>query len=104
MQQESLIARFKAAGFAEHDQKADFGMIIPGVFYALRIRDGMHQYVSLCSYQGEFCEAVWEIFRAKKNPRPPKNRGLKPDEMEKLGHAAVSRRLLRTEEDLQSVL
>lgn len=107
IQQSELVELFKKNGFEERDEKEQkdaLGGVIPYVFYALRIREGRYQYISLVSYQGEFCEAVWEVFSTKKNTRMPKNKAMKREELEKLGCVAVTLALLRSKEQLEAIL
>ena len=59
-------------GFSSADQTKDFGRELPGVYYAVKKRGSIHEYVSLVSYEGKFCEAVYEVFASEKNPRNPK--------------------------------
>ena len=63
-------------GFAPADHKKDFGDIIPYVDYSYRkLPNGSFQYVSLISYEGKFCEAVYEIYKGEKNTRDKKQTG-----------------------------
>ena len=54
-------------GYVPADQKKDFGAEISYVRYLLRKRGTIHEYVSLVSYDGKFCEAVYELYAAEKN-------------------------------------
>lgn len=69
-------------GFAEgaRDPKdqasyADVGSLVTGLWYGSRVFQGQHQYVSLCSYLGDFCEAVFTVYLTTYNSRlkPPQS-------------------------------
>jgi hypothetical protein len=90
-------------GFAPHPHHEHFGVKVgqelPGVYYAHRCRLGVHEYVSLVSYEGKFCEAVYEAFAAKKNTYQPKG-NVKSAELAKRGFLAVLTGLPRNLPDL----
>lgn len=89
-------------GFQPAGQKEDFGYVIPYVHYALRKRGNIHEYVSLVSYEGEFVEAVYELFIDQKNPY--KKGKLKSSEMAKRGFNGVFYALARSFSDLENLV
>lgn len=65
-----------ALGFTEgeRDQKnsawyADVGTPADGLWYGHRVHQGQWQYVSLCSYLGDFVEAVFTVYQNRFNSR-----------------------------------
>ncbi len=94
-------------GFAPHSHAEHFGVKqgqeLPGVYYAHRCRLGVHEYVSLVSYEGKFCEAVYEAFAAKKNTYQPKG-NVKLAELAKRGFLAVLTGLPRSLVDLTTLV
>lgn len=71
-----ITAALQCLGFTERDHSdfMDKGRRATGVVYLYRAPAtergcAQHQYVSLCGYQGEFCEAVVEIYSAPKDTR-----------------------------------
>ncbi len=48
---------------------ADMGCPVAGLWYGHRVHQGQHQYVSLCSYLGDFVEAVFTVYETKFNSR-----------------------------------
>lgn len=68
-----LAAALAYVGFVErnHDDFTDKGKTISGLVYMYREYEGQHQYVSLCSYDGVFLEAVVEVFEKVRNTRKP---------------------------------
>ncbi len=63
-------------GFTLGNQQKDFGGELPNVDYFMRIlEDESYQYVTLVSYLGEFCEAIYERFPNEKNTRDKKQVG-----------------------------
>jgi hypothetical protein len=65
-----------ALGFTEgaRDPKdplayADVGSPVTGLWHGHRVHLGQHQYVSLCSYLGDFVEAVFVVYQNKFNSR-----------------------------------
>ncbi len=62
-----------AQGFSAGNQPRDFGYVIPYVDYWQRkLANGQWQYVSIIYYDGQFTEAVLEIFKSEKNTRDKK--------------------------------
>ena len=95
-----LLAR---NGFTPGDQAKDFGEVIPYVEYATRVKDGRHQYFSIISYEGRFCEAVWEVYLKPKNTRRPK--GVQDrKQLETGGYVAVETGLLRSLAEIEGKL
>ena len=80
-------------GFSEANQIDDFGRNLPGVYYAFKKHGNIYVYVTLISYKSEFCEAVYEIFATKKNPKNMK--GSNWLERAKKGHDQLYATLLR---------
>lgn len=71
-----LTTTLLSLGFVEgeHDPKnlahyADLGTTVTGLWYGQREYKGQWQYVSLCSYLGEFVEAVVVVYQTKFNSR-----------------------------------
>lgn len=65
-----------ALGFAEaaRDPKnptfyADLGTPVTGLWRGERVHEGQFQYVDLCSYLGDFCEAVVTVYQTRYNSR-----------------------------------
>jgi len=76
------------AGFAASDQVKDFGYEIPYVIYVKRVKNGLHEYVSVMFFDGVFTEAVFEVYLKAKNTRRPPG-GKKRVELERDGFAAT---------------
>lgn len=91
-----LLSRY---GYIVRDHVKDFGQVIPYVYYALRKRGNVHEYVSLVSYEGQFCEAVYELFYAEKNTYKRSN--FKPSESAKRGFTSLLSALPRSFVDLE---
>jgi hypothetical protein len=72
--------------FKEHDQIKDFDYIIPYMHYFLRKGENVYEYISLVSYEGKFCEAVYEIYLSEKSR---KKGYLKPIESIKRGQSPI---------------
>jgi hypothetical protein len=89
-------------GYSQSDHIGDFGYEIPYVYYALRKRGTVHEYVSLVSYDGKFCEAVYELFMTKKNPYKKGN--LKESEFAKKGMIPLTATLSRSFVDLENII
>lgn len=110
-------------GFVPADHKKDFGYVIPYVHYVVRKRSNIHEYVSLVTYStdfigreavdqkiewveglvwtdGKFCEAVYELFMAPKNPYKKGN--LKESEFAKKGMTSLMGSLPRSLADLEA--
>lgn len=71
-----MTTAMQALGFTEgpRDPKnptwyADLGTPVTGLWYGHRVHLGQFQYVSLCSYLGDFVEAVFHVYEAKFNSR-----------------------------------
>lgn len=99
------ISPFLGAGFAPEPHAPHFGQELSGVSYLRRT----HTYVSLVGYLGHFTEAVWEVYLAPKNTRRPKGsdtkeKGAQYSDHQFRGFVPVETRLLRTREELDSVL
>ena len=92
MTNETLTEALLAKGFTHADQVKDFGSVLDGVVYLRRVRDWEHQHVSLCSYLGDFVEAVVLIYDK------PYNSRLKPQQ------TALFAALPRNLEDLLTVI
>jgi hypothetical protein len=90
-----------ANGFVPADQVKHFGKVIPYVYYAFRVRNGVHEYVSLVFYEGKFVEAVYELYMAEKNTYRVKGTP-KQSERAKRGFASLTGSLLRSYETLLS--
>jgi hypothetical protein len=90
-------------GFIPADQVKDFGMEVEGVYYAVRKREAIYEYVSLMSYEGRFVEACYELFMAEKNTRKPKGM-LKYSEMIKRGFSPLAASLPRSLHELAQVV
>lgn len=88
-----------ANGFLPADQMKHFGSVLPGVYYAYKVRGGIYEYVSLVSYEGRFCEAVYELYMAEKNTFRAKGTP-KPSELAKRGFLQLVAALPRTMADL----
>ena len=115
---ENLKALLVARNFTPGDHKADFGEVIPYVTYAVRKNaDGTYLYVSLITYsvefigkkvpeilliQGEFVEAVVEIYLAPKNSK--KKGKLKLEDAQKMGFTALSSKLLRSKDEVRDFI
>ena len=80
--------------FSEANQIDDFGRNLPGVYYAFKKHGNIYVYVTLISYKSEFCEAVYEIFATKKNPKNMK--GSNWLERAKKGHDQLYATILRS--------
>ena len=101
-------------GFAEHDHKEHFGYVIPYVYYASRSAkklDGflLYEYVSLVSYDGKFCEAVYEAYINKKNSYAGKGKDEKLanspySKFQKSGQKMVDGNIFRNLNDLEAKL
>ncbi len=62
-----------AQGFSAGNQSRDFGCNIPYVdYFSRRLANGNWQYVSIIYYNGQFTEAVFEMFKSEKNTRDKK--------------------------------
>lgn len=81
MDNNTLAAELLALGFKEGERDkngfcADLGTPVQGLWYLQRVFGGQYQYVSLCSYEGKFLEAVVQVHekvfnsRAKVQPKP----------------------------------
>lgn len=96
---------FLTAGFKPEDHIPHFGSVLSGVNYLRRD----FTYVSIVSYEGEFCEAVYEVYFASKNTRAPKGRDtkgkdVKYSDFQLRGFVPVEMHLLRTEEEIMKIL
>lgn len=99
----------KSVGFTSADQVAHFEYQIPYVDYLSRSRDGQHEYLSLVHYEGQFVEAVYEIFLAPKQTRRPKGRDSKVKDSKYTrwqldGFVSARATLLRDPEDIRAAL
>lgn len=47
----------------------NIGSPVSGLIYLHREHNGQHQYVSLTSYKGEFCEAILQVYKNVYNSR-----------------------------------
>jgi hypothetical protein len=66
MKSDKYIELLNNNGFSDREHLEDFTYVIPYVYYALRKRGSIHEYVSLVYYDGKFCESVYELFMNKK--------------------------------------
>jgi len=99
MTNQSMTTKMLALGFAEaaRDPKnpsfyADLGTPVTGLWRGERTYQGQFQYVDLCSYLGDFVEAVVTVYQNRYNSR------LKPQQ------TAVFAGLCRSESDLTSAV
>lgn len=76
MTNQTLATTLLSLGFVEGDRDpknpahyADLGTPVTGLWYGHREYKGQWQYVSLCSYLGEFVEAVIIVYEKKFNSR-----------------------------------
>lgn len=96
-----------AAGFVPQDHGPHHSRALPGVYYAMRKNDNLHEYVSLVFFSTkfvlksqkemeelepvltdeDFCEGLWELYVVPKNTRVKGNP--KPLEQVKKGFTAV---------------
>lgn len=74
MKLQLLTEALLTAGFSPADQVKDFGYVVDDVSYLHRFHNGLHQYVSLCGYVGDFVEAAVLMY-----PKPFNSR-LKPQQ------------------------
>lgn len=81
-------------GYVPADHEKDFGSVLNGVHYVFRKTDNVHEYVQLVSYDGVFCEAVYELFVAQKNSG--KFKGNNTKEAAQRGYQSVMATLART--------
>ena len=98
---QSMAEQLRALGFTDGDQKKDFDCVIPYVVYLRRAWAGKFQYVSLISYEGRFCEAVYELFAAAKNTRC---KATNRKELERLGGVAEFAMIYRSLPELLAVV
>ena len=94
-----MTTKMLALGFTEaaRDPKnptfyADLGTPVTGLWRGERTYQGQFQYVDLCSYLGDFCEAVVTVYQNRYNSR------LKPQQ------TALFAGLCRSESDLLPLL
>lgn len=80
MNNNTLANKLISLGFVEGERDvknptwyADLGTPVTGLWYGSRVFEGQYQYVSLCSYLGEFVEAVVQVYDKPFNSRqkPP---------------------------------
>ena len=71
-----MTVQLEKLGFVEGEKDpknptwyADLGTPVTGLWYGHRVHEGQYQYVSLCSYLGDFVEAVVVVYQAKFNSR-----------------------------------
>lgn len=95
-----MTTRLRILGFVEADQSMLSDKPIAGLTYLTRVYGGQHQYVSLCSHEGRFCEAVFHVYAAAFNP---KARG-KRAQLEQRGGAPIYANIARSWEDLEPML
>ncbi len=57
------------ANFVMADHEKDFGGVLPGICYVEKQRGNYWEYVQVITYDGTFCEAVYELYAAQKNTR-----------------------------------
>lgn len=100
---EQLQDRLKELGFELHPHVPHFGSELRGVHYVCRKTGKLHEYVALVSYEGEFCEGVYEFFYAPKNTYLPKGR-TKASELVKKGFKDLRGALFRSEADMLSLV
>lgn len=98
---DNLCSQLKALGFEGHPHEPHFGYRLKSVEYLCRKTGKLHEYVSLVSYEGEFCEGVYEFFYAPKNTYLPKGR-TKASELVKKGFKDLRGGLFRNEADMLS--
>lgn len=72
----NLATTLLSLGFVEGERDpknpanyADLGTPVTGLWYGHRVYQGQWQYVSLCSYLGEFVEAVILVYQTRFNSR-----------------------------------
>jgi hypothetical protein len=68
----AIVAAVRGLGFTDRDQLELSDRPIQGLVYVSRVHEGQHQYVSLITYDGTFCQAVIEVFAQPKDTRKPK--------------------------------
>jgi hypothetical protein len=100
---EQLQTKLKELGFELHPHVPHFGSELRGVYYVCRKTGKLHEYVSLMSYEGEFCEGHYEFFYAPKNTYLPKGR-TKTSELVKKGFRDLLGALFRSEADMLSLV
>lgn len=66
---DNITSKLKAVGFVDGDINKDIGSIINGVVYLHRKLNNQYQYISLCSYEGKFLEAVFHVYEQQYNSR-----------------------------------
>lgn len=90
-----------ANGYVDADHVKDFGSVLNGVHYVFRKTENVYEYVQVVSYDGMFCEAVYEIYVAQKNSM--KYKGSNTKEAAQRGYQSVMATIVRTPTDLESV-
>lgn len=65
----AIVDRLRALGFTDRDQLELSDRPIVGLTYVERAHEGQLQYVSVCTHEGRFCEAVIEVYATPKNTR-----------------------------------
>lgn len=88
-------------GYVPADHFKDFGSVLNDVHYVFRKTENVHEYVQVVSYEGVFCEAVYEIYVAEKNSG--KFKGNNTKEAAQRGYQSVMATLVRKLDDLENV-
>ena len=97
-----IYALLTKYGFNVADQIKDFGGILNGVSYFTKTNNkNQIQYFSIISYEGEFCEAVYELFNVTKRQGKPKGKQ-KYEELQKIGFAPLETALCRSLEEIKT--
>jgi hypothetical protein len=60
---------FKQGARDKNNYYEDIGTPVTGLVYLTRKHENQHQYVSLCSYENEFVEAVVDVYQNVYNSR-----------------------------------
>ncbi len=64
-----MISNLRALGFADADQKLVSDKPVIGLSYLYRAYKGEHQYVSICTDEGRFLEAVVQVYATQLTPK-----------------------------------
>lgn len=93
------------SGYIHVDQLDHFDYTVPYLFYLYRVNKHYHEYISIVTYDGGFCEAIQELFLSpKKTKARPKGKdsqrkGDPYTEFQRKGFAPAHTAIARTPED-----